>query len=337
MSNFDQQGQIVYHQINQVINQQIINVNDEMVEKFVENFASLLPLDADDKIKKSITLYIITEYANNGNLPISSEQLTSLLEKLNQLSIDEFNRLLSSDKKYKQLRHNLGWYIFVGAGVGVGVGYASAKVDIEKIIQELTHNNSLYVPDLTPSSSSNPSSQTEDNSEQHYPRSSIPKEHIASSVILHKSIDSLPDTREPFLPVSSSRGSSSFPTHHQEQLLESSINHNISGGSPEPHPISLDKSNGDIEDCDHLNHCGHCDHCDHCFIATAVYGTYESPQVIKLRHFRDEKLRMYLLGKLFILIYYKLSPPLARWLKDSPNFAKPVRHILDMLVKCLES
>ena len=54
MSNFDQQGQIVYHQINQVINQQIINVNDEMVEKFVENFASLLPLDADDKIKKSI-------------------------------------------------------------------------------------------------------------------------------------------------------------------------------------------------------------------------------------------------------------------------------------------
>jgi hypothetical protein len=334
MSNFDQQGQIVYHQINQVINQQIINVNDEMVEKFVENFASLLPLDADDKIKKSITLHIITEYANNGNLPISPEQLTSLLEKLNQLSIDEFNRLLSSDKKYKQLRHNLGWYIFVGAGVGVGVGYASAKVDIEKIIQELTHNNNLYVPDLTPSSSSNPSLRTEDNSEQHYPKSSIPKEHIASSVILHKSIDSLPDTREPFLPVSSSRGSSSFPTHHQEQLLESSINHNISGGLPEPHPISLDKSNGDIEDCDHLNHC---DHCDHCFIATAVYGSYEAPQVIKLRHFRDKKLRTYRLGNLLISVYYKLSPPLARWLKDSPKFAKPVRHILAMLIKYLES
>jgi hypothetical protein len=62
------QGQIVYHQINQVINQQIINVNHEMVEEFVENFASLLPLDADDKIKKSITLYIITEYANNWQL-----------------------------------------------------------------------------------------------------------------------------------------------------------------------------------------------------------------------------------------------------------------------------
>jgi len=45
-----------------------------------------------------------------------------------------------------------------------------------------------------------------------------------------------------------------------------------------------------------------------CFIATAVYGSYDNPNVLKLRSFRDTILNNSLLGKLFIRFYYKIGP-----------------------------
>ena len=45
-----------------------------------------------------------------------------------------------------------------------------------------------------------------------------------------------------------------------------------------------------------------------CYIATMVYGSYDSEQVIVLRKYRDEVLDKTLFGKLFIHIYYFLSP-----------------------------
>lgn len=48
-----------------------------------------------------------------------------------------------------------------------------------------------------------------------------------------------------------------------------------------------------------------------CFIATAVYNDYNHPLVIELRKFRDEVLESYLLGNIFIKIYYFLSPSIA--------------------------
>lgn len=47
-----------------------------------------------------------------------------------------------------------------------------------------------------------------------------------------------------------------------------------------------------------------------CFIATACYGDCDSPEVIILRDFRDRVLLTTTLGRLFVKIYYKISPAL---------------------------
>jgi hypothetical protein len=45
-----------------------------------------------------------------------------------------------------------------------------------------------------------------------------------------------------------------------------------------------------------------------CYIATAVYGTYESRELWVLRRFRDETLATSSLGRVFISAYYAVSP-----------------------------
>lgn len=45
-----------------------------------------------------------------------------------------------------------------------------------------------------------------------------------------------------------------------------------------------------------------------CYIATAVYGSYNCPEVWVLRRFRDYKLSKTMIGRLFIRLYYFLSP-----------------------------
>ncbi len=51
-----------------------------------------------------------------------------------------------------------------------------------------------------------------------------------------------------------------------------------------------------------------------CYVATAVYGSYDCPQVWTLRRFRDRFLKRYALGRGFIRFYYRFSPGLvARW------------------------
>jgi formylglycine-generating enzyme required for sulfatase activity len=51
-----------------------------------------------------------------------------------------------------------------------------------------------------------------------------------------------------------------------------------------------------------------------CFIATACYGPYGSPEVAALRRFRDDVLNKSGAGRLFVGLYYRLSPPVAAWL-----------------------
>lgn len=51
-----------------------------------------------------------------------------------------------------------------------------------------------------------------------------------------------------------------------------------------------------------------------CFIATAAYGTPHAEDIDRLRNFRDNVLREYLLGTLFIRTYYRVSPPIAEWI-----------------------
>jgi hypothetical protein len=73
-----------------------------------------------------------------------------------------------------------------------------------------------------------------------------------------------------------------------------------------------------------------------CYIATAVYGSYDEPQVIILRRFRDDILEKTTAGRWFIDVYYKLSPKIASKLKNRQILNKLVKNILDTLVKYFE-
>ena len=75
---------------------------------------------------------------------------------------------------------------------------------------------------------------------------------------------------------------------------------------------------------------------DGCYIATAVYGSYDCPEVWMLRRFRDEVLRASVLGRLFIRGYYAVSPELVRHLGSKPLFQKPVKMALDSFVSHLK-
>ena len=68
-----------------------------------------------------------------------------------------------------------------------------------------------------------------------------------------------------------------------------------------------------------------------CYIATAVYGSYDAPEVLVLRRFRDEILSRSLAGRIFIQVYYFVSPALAKWIGKNGI----VRRLLDKLVKKL--
>ena len=73
-----------------------------------------------------------------------------------------------------------------------------------------------------------------------------------------------------------------------------------------------------------------------CYIATAVYGDYDAPQVLVLRRYRDERLSKSNIGRVLIKVYYSISPPLAERLKKTKRINNAVRKILDKIVKRLQ-
>jgi Periplasmic copper-binding protein (NosD) len=62
-----------------------------------------------------------------------------------------------------------------------------------------------------------------------------------------------------------------------------------------------------------------------CFIATAAYGSANDPAVVILRKFRDSALLTNGPGRAFVRWYYRVSPPLARFLEDHPVLKPLVR------------
>lgn len=71
---------------------------------------------------------------------------------------------------------------------------------------------------------------------------------------------------------------------------------------------------------------------DNCFIATAAYGSIMEPQVKILRSFRDQYLQPNFLGKIFIKAYYKMSPPMARWIAASETRRSIARFFLTPVI-----
>lgn len=70
-----------------------------------------------------------------------------------------------------------------------------------------------------------------------------------------------------------------------------------------------------------------------CFIATSAFENENSAEVLELRIFRDFTLENSFFGRLFVQVYYKLSPPIA-CLLDQHNWLKPyVRHFLRLMIK----
>jgi hypothetical protein len=72
-----------------------------------------------------------------------------------------------------------------------------------------------------------------------------------------------------------------------------------------------------------------------CYIATMVYGSYDAPEVLVLRRFRDDKLAPYLLGRLCIKLYYSFSPGFVYVFKNNKSVNKFIKLMLDKLVRKL--
>lgn len=65
-----------------------------------------------------------------------------------------------------------------------------------------------------------------------------------------------------------------------------------------------------------------------CFIATAAYGSEEMWQVRALQAWRDEALLTGVAGRRFVAAYYRLSPPIAKWIERHEVLRGLVRLIL---------
>ena len=74
-----------------------------------------------------------------------------------------------------------------------------------------------------------------------------------------------------------------------------------------------------------------------CYVATAVYGSYDCPEVWTLRRFRDYTLAETWYGRAFIHTYYAISPTLVKWFGHTEWFNRMWRPVLNKMVEKLNS
>lgn len=74
-----------------------------------------------------------------------------------------------------------------------------------------------------------------------------------------------------------------------------------------------------------------------CYVATAVYGSYDCPQVWTLRRYRDYTLAKTWYGRAFIYTYYAVSPVLVKWFGHTKWFKKMWKGKLDRVVANLKA
>ena len=74
-----------------------------------------------------------------------------------------------------------------------------------------------------------------------------------------------------------------------------------------------------------------------CYVATAVYGSYDCPQVWTLRRYRDYTLAETWYGRAFIKTYYAISPTLVKWFGHTDWFKNMWKGKLDRMVAKLQA
>ena len=74
-----------------------------------------------------------------------------------------------------------------------------------------------------------------------------------------------------------------------------------------------------------------------CYVATAVYGRYDCPQVWTLRRYRDHVLAKTWYGRAFIRTYYAISPTLVKCFGQKKWFIQIWRSKLDKMVAKLQA
>lgn len=73
-----------------------------------------------------------------------------------------------------------------------------------------------------------------------------------------------------------------------------------------------------------------------CYIATMSYGSYDAPEVIVLRSFRDRFLKRFYLGQMFISFYYKHAPKFVNKHQKNYRIHKAIRAFLNGFVFLLK-
>lgn len=74
-----------------------------------------------------------------------------------------------------------------------------------------------------------------------------------------------------------------------------------------------------------------------CYVATCVYGSYDCPEVWVLRRYRDNTLDNNFLGRVFIKVYYALSPTLVKLFGKQDWFVYVCKSMLNKTVNKLQN
>ena len=72
-----------------------------------------------------------------------------------------------------------------------------------------------------------------------------------------------------------------------------------------------------------------------CYIATMVYGSYNHPQVLVLRDFRDRILMQSWVGQNFVHLYYRYSPALVKKFENKATVNHCIRLLLNQIIKLI--
>ena len=74
-----------------------------------------------------------------------------------------------------------------------------------------------------------------------------------------------------------------------------------------------------------------------CYVATCVYGSYDCPEVWTLRRYRDFNLAKTWYGRVFIKVYYAVSPTIVKIFGSTKFFKNFWKNRLDKMVAKLQA